>query len=111
MIVELMLAAALHTQPKPPTPEQARIYVQQRASRDGWAGRQWSCLRILIERESGWRANAQSPTSSASGLFQLLKMPANLGLAAQYERGRRYIRHRYISPCAALEHHYTHGWY
>ena len=111
MIAELLLTAALHTEPKPPTPLEARTYVAQRASRDGWAGRQWRCLDVLIKRESGWNASAQSPTSSASGLFQLLKLPKGLTVAQQYERGRRYILSRYSSPCRALEHSDRYGWY
>lgn len=111
MIAELTLAALLYTADKHPTPAESRTYVALRASRDGWQGRQWKCLDILVRNESGWRANAQSPTSSASGLFQLLKLPHGLTVAQQYERGRRYIRTRYRTPCRALEHWHEFGWY
>lgn len=93
-------------------PDVSRSYVRTRAINDkGWDGNQWSCLEVIIQRESEWKANASNPNSSAYGLFQMLKTPKKSSVKQQTNRGLRYIEHRYGNPCTALEHHYKKGWY
>ena len=87
-----------------------RTWVKHRASRNGWRGMQWRCIDALVYRESRWH-NSANATSSARGYFQLLKIPAATPLPKQYERFARYITNRYGTPCAALNHSTTNGWY
>jgi hypothetical protein len=70
---------------------------------------QWSCLETLWDHESGWRWNADNPTSSAYGIPQSLpgsKM-ASAGddwltnPVTQIAWGLDYISQVYGSPCAA----------
>lgn len=97
--------------PKALSPTSARTQIEYLATQDyGPTG--WACVDTLTHRESSWRPDAKAATSSARGLFQMLRMPPNLSPARQYERFRRYIDHRYDgSPCRALEHSYKHNWY
>jgi len=69
------------------------------------------CIDELINRESRWDNTANNPTSSAYGLFQMLKTPIGLPLEMQTERGIRYIKYRYDTPCKALQHHNKKNWY
>ncbi len=77
----------------------------------GWDGKQWVCINELIDRESKWSNIADNPKSSAYGLFQMLKTPIGLSVKEQTERGLRYIKHRYDTPCEALRHHDRRNWY
>ena len=69
--------------------------------------------------ESGWRWNAENPSSGAYGIPQALpgsKM-ASAGAdwqtnpATQIEWGLGYIRDVYGSPCGAWGFKQSHGWY
>lgn len=88
-----------------------RQIVRERASRSGWHGAQWRCLDAIIYRESRWNPRAANTHSSARGLFQMLKQDPALSVEEQTERGLRYVRERYGSPCDALRWHTSHGWY
>ena len=88
-----------------------RVVVRERASRSGWRGTQWRCLDAIIYRESRWNPRAANTHSSARGLFQMLKQDPALSVEEQTERGLRYVRERYGSPCEALRWHNAHGWY
>lgn len=81
------------------------------AKQFGWSGAEWDALSNLIQRESGWNATAQNPTSSAYGLFQFLDstrknygISRNAPLEAQIKAGLQYIKDRYGSPSKALAH-------
>jgi hypothetical protein len=74
----------------------------------GWTGAQWNALHALIMGESGFRPNAQNPTSTAYGLFQFLdstwstvggRKTSDPHLQTVY--GLRYIAQRYGTPAAA----------
>lgn len=94
------------------TPQSAKALAQLKVSRSGWhEGRQWQCLVTLWQRESGWRWKANNPTSSAQGIPQLLNLPADMKPADQIDRGIRYIKHRYGTPCKALKSSFDRGWY
>lgn len=72
----------------------------------GWAvGSQWASLVSLWNGESGWRSNAQNPTSTAYGIAQFLDTTwAGVGAtktssaAGQISAGLKYIKERYGSP-------------
>jgi hypothetical protein len=85
----------------------------------GFGSSQFTCLNTLWDRESHWRVNAKNHTSGAYGIPQALpgsKM-ATAGLdwktnaATQIRWGLGYIKQRYGSPCGALDHSNSVGWY
>jgi hypothetical protein len=84
----------------------------------GWSG-QFRCLDALWEHESGWRVDAENPSSGAYGIPQALpgqRMAAagpdwQSDAATQIRWGLRYIQALYRSPCAAWSHEEAVGWY
>lgn len=85
----------------------------------GFAADQFPCLDSLYASESGWRWNADNPTSSAYGIPQALpgsKM-ASAGAdwatnpVTQIRWGLGYIQDRYGTPCGAWAFKQGHGWY
>lgn len=91
--------------------------VRKVAEGFGWGdvnGNQWRSLNELIRRESSWNPNAANPSSSARGLFQKMTSvhgPLEGTVAGQANWGLNYIRSRYGSPQAAINHHDRRGWY
>lgn len=83
----------------------------------GFSVSQFSCLNSLYMSESGWRIDADNPTSSAYGIPQALTsgrdMPAGYFSSAevQIKWGLDYIRSSYGSPCNAWAFKSSHGWY
>lgn len=71
---------------------------------------QFACLRPLWARESGWRANANNPTSTAFGIAQRLD-ETSTDWRVQVDNGVAYIKGRYGSACAAESHEVRDGWY
>lgn len=78
---------------------------------------EFGCLDSLWTRESGWRVDADNPTSSAYGIPQALTETHDLAAdymtnpVTQIEWGLGYIRDRYGSPCGAWSHSESTGWY
>lgn len=80
---------------------------------------EYQCLTWVWERESGWRWNAQNPSSGAYGIPQAL--PASKLATAgsdwhenagtQITWGLNYINSRYSSPCGAKRFWQQHNWY
>jgi hypothetical protein len=54
------------------TPEQNKQLGKAMAAAVGWTGGEWSALLELWQNESGWRTNADNPSSSAYGIPQAL---------------------------------------
>ena len=87
--------------------------------RRGWSEGQWTCLDPLWTRESGWQVTATNPSSGAYGIPQALpaaKMAAagadwRTNPLTQIEWGLSYIASSYGSPCAALQHSSSYGYY
>lgn len=85
----------------------------------GFSSDQFSCLDSLWTRESGWRVDADNPSSSAYGIPQALpgsKMSTAgadwaTNPATQIRWGLGYIQSRYGSPCSAWGHSESHNWY
>ena len=85
----------------------------------GWAEDQFGCLESLWTKESGWRWNADNPTSDAYGIPQSLpgsKM-ASVGSdwatnpVTQIKWGLDYISARYGTPCSAWAKSRASNWY
>jgi phage-related protein len=84
----------------------------------GWSSH-WSALEALWNRESGWRWNADNPSSDAYGIPQALpgsKMKSagadwKTNPATQIRWGLGYIRSRYGTPTAANNFQRANNWY
>ena len=80
---------------------------------------QFACLVDLWNRESGWRWNAEEPTSGAYGIPQSLPASKMAMFGSDYltnprvqeEWGLWYIKSVYGTPCNADEHDIGEGWY
>jgi hypothetical protein len=85
----------------------------------GFGQDQFGCLDSLYTRESGWRVDADNPSSSAYGIPQALpgsKMSTagsdwETNPVTQIRWGLGYIEDRYGSPCGAWSHSESYGWY
>ena len=97
----------------------AQSIARSMLSSYGWSSSQFSCLDTMWTRESGWRVNAENPSSGAYGIPQALpgsKM-ASAGpnwqsdAATQIRWGLNYIASRYDSPCQAWALWQSQGWY
>ncbi len=93
--------------------------VQAIAGEYGWGnGEQWEALSWIIQKESGWRVDAQNPKSTAFSLFQFLDQTwKSYGCVKNNEVenvtrcGIKYIQKRYGSPIGAKAFHLKKGWY
>lgn len=87
--------------------------------RQGWSEGEWTCLDALWTRESHWDPTATNASSGAYGIPQSL--PASKMAAAgsdwrtnpltQIRWGLSYIAAAYGTPCAALAHSSSYGYY
>ncbi|MCI2239125.1 hypothetical protein MO973_31815 [Paenibacillus sp. TRM 82003] len=93
--------------------------ARQMAAERGWGEGQFSCLDSLWTKESGWKWNADNPTSSAYGIPQSLPGSKMATAGADWETnpvtqiawGLDYIDRSYGTPCAAWSHSQSHNWY
>ena len=82
------------------------------ADDEGWGEKEFTCLDSLWTRESGWRWDADNPTSDAYGIPQSLpgsKMASSgrdwrTNPLTQIKWGLKYISNRYGTPCSAWSH-------
>ena len=72
--------------------------------------KQYRCLEQLWHLESRWNPRADNPKSTAYGIPQLLKLKAK-DPYIQMDLGLKYIEHRYLTPCKALDYHKKTGHY
>ena len=80
---------------------------------------QFTCLVTVWNRESHWNHKAHNRSSGAHGIPQALpgsKMRSagadwKTNPVTQIKWGLGYIDRRYGSPCGALHHMNSHGWY
>jgi hypothetical protein len=83
----------------------------------GFGDSEFDCLDSLYESESGWRIDADNPSSSAYGipqaLTQLHALPADYMTSAesQIRWGLGYIQDTYGTPCNAWSFKSGNGWY
>jgi hypothetical protein len=80
--------------------------------------KQFVCLTRLIGKESAWKPEAQNPTSTASGIGQMLDSTvSSLGMkksdsaVAQLVATLSYISRRHVTPCGAWKHFQKNNWY
>ena len=87
--------------------------------REGGSEAEWNCLDELWGRESGWEPTISNSSSGAYGIPQALpawKM-ASAGAdwrtnpATQIKWGLSYIAEKYGTPCVALSHSNSYGYY
>lgn len=99
--------------------EDPRGIAQQMVSQRGWSDSEFQCLLTLWDRESHWNPYAANAWSGAYGIPQALpgsKM-ASAGAdwqtnpATQITWGLGYVAGRYGTPCGALGHSNSVGWY
>lgn len=87
--------------------------------RSGGDAGQWSCLDALWSRESGWSTYASNPSSGAYGIPQALPGDKMASFGADWRTnpitqirwGLSYIGQTYGTPCAALGHSQSYGYY
>jgi hypothetical protein len=77
---------------------------------------QWSSMRTLVMRESGFNPRARNASSGACGLGQALpcnKMPQGINTSVEGQAAWMldYIANRYGTPNNALAFHNAHNWY
>ncbi|MFC5182007.1 aggregation-promoting factor C-terminal-like domain-containing protein [Actinomadura harenae] len=95
-----------------------RAIAKRMVAKRGWSARQYTCLVRLWNRESHWNQKAGRP-SGAYGIPQALpgsKMRSagkdwRTNPETQIRWGLRYIKGRYGTPCRALGHSGSRGWY
>lgn len=102
-----------------PNPGSAQAVAHDMVMARGWGEDQFNCLVSLWNKESGWRVNAENPSSGAYGIPQALP-GSKMGSAGddwatnagtQIEWGLGYITDRYGSPCGAWAKSQADGWY
>jgi len=94
----------------------AQVYISKKYS---WNQGQFGCLVALWNRESHWNHAARNRNSGAYGIPQA--MPGNkmskfgadwqTNPVTQIKWGANYIARRYNTPCGALSHSNSTGWY
>jgi phage-related protein len=102
--------------------------VQGAASMPSWgwgSGPEWAALDWVIDHESGWNPKAENPTSTASGLPQMVDGTWNAykgtGVSATHASNAtvleqanallRYVKERYRDPLGAKAFWQAHHWY
>lgn len=96
----------------------AKAYISQKY---GWGAGQFSCLKVLWTKESGWKYWVSNPNGKYHGIPQTShhEWSKDGYTAGQYMNspaiqirvGARYIKSRYGSPCAAWSFWRGHHWY
>ena len=94
----------------------AQVYI---AKKYDWNQTQYGCLVSLWDRESHWRHTARNRGSGAYGIPQAMPGDKMSKFGADWQTnpitqikwGANYIEKRYNTPCGALEHSNSTGWY
>jgi len=78
----------------------------------GMSQKEVVCTLELVKKESNYNLHSTNSSSGAYGLFQLMRVDKKLSMKQQVDRFDRYLKHRYKdSPCLALSHLRSKGWY
>jgi hypothetical protein len=96
------------------SPEENKAYARSILS-----AADFSCTDQLAMRESGWSTTATNPSSGAYGVAQSLPAGKMASAGADWRTNGRtqvnwmisYMNERYGSPCNALAHSHSVGWY
>jgi hypothetical protein len=130
ILLAVFLQASITTEqasPEQASPEPAIVYEPRplldqvsakEIARELLNRRQFVCLTRLIGKESAWKPKAQNPTSTASGIGQMLDSTvSSLGMkksdsaVAQLVATLSYISRRHSTPCGAWNHFQKNRWY
>ena len=98
--------------PSAPTSVSGNVALgKQKAAAFGWTGKEWDALYQLWQHESGWKMNADNPTSSAYGIPQALeklhfkdpkaRAAYHNSAAVQIDWGLNYVKQSYRTPSNA----------
>jgi hypothetical protein len=87
--------------------------------RRGWSESEWNCLNALWTRESNWNTYATNSSSGAYGIPQALPATKMATAGADWRSnpvtqitwGLGYIATTYGTPCSALSHSSSTGYY
>lgn len=93
--------------------------LESAAAKAGWTGTQWTALYNVEMDEAGFNLGAVNSSSGAYGMAQFINGPseyAQYGGNATTAAGQavamvNYIKSRYGTPTAALQHERQFGWY
>jgi uncharacterized protein YabE (DUF348 family) len=110
------------TAPPPPInvdPASAQGIAKTLLAQRGMGDDQFACLVQLWDHESGWRVDAQNPSSGAYGIPQALPGSKMAAYGADWQTNPRtqilwgldYIQSRYGTPCQAWADWQAQGWY
>ena len=113
---------ALHAEPAVPMYKQQNLMQAdaKAVAQELLTPQQYKCFTQLIGKERAWNPKAKNPTSSASGVGQLLKGTyRNLGMrhsdeaVPQMVASLAYIGRKYgaAGPCGAWKHWKVKKWY
>jgi hypothetical protein len=99
--------------------EDPREIAKALLSEFGYSQDEFGCLDSLYMSESGWRVDADNPSSSAYGIPQALPGSKMASAGSDWETnpvtqirwGLGYIQDRYGSPCGAWGFKQGHNWY
>ncbi|WP_018142441.1 aggregation-promoting factor C-terminal-like domain-containing protein [Alloscardovia criceti] len=104
------------------SPEDARAYAKSIMPAYGWddtESGEFGCLVWVWNHESGWRWDADNPSSDAYGIPQALPGKKMSTIASDWRDnaatqiiwGMKYIKDRYKSPCGAKQFWLHNNWY
>ncbi|MEJ6547997.1 tape measure protein [Corynebacterium sp. USCH3] len=95
--------------------------IAQRVFADrGWTGDQWNATDWIVDKESGWKIDAENPSSGAFGWFQLNPSSGtlqkylpdrSLDPEKQANAGANYIGDTYADPLDAQRFWRANNWY
>ncbi|MGK5552196.1 transglycosylase SLT domain-containing protein [Actinomadura kijaniata] len=117
--VQVAAVTAKAKKKKPSRAARNKAIAKKMVAKRGWSNRQYKCLVKLWNKESGWNHKARNRSSGAYGIPQALpgrKMRSagkdwRTNPETQIKWGLRYIKGRYKTPCGALGHFHSRGWY
>jgi hypothetical protein len=112
-------ASRTTTTTRAPLTSDPRAIAHAMLLRQGYGEGEWTCLEALWARESSWSVTAANASSGAYGIPQALpgEKMATFGAdwhtnpITQISWGLWYIRASYGSPCGALSHEDSYGYY
>ena len=110
----MVLTEPIHTPTSRTSRYAPRDFARTLLATQGYGSGQYRCLSRLWQRESRWRVNAHNKRSGAYGIPQRIDgygKPFMDDYRGQIVWGLNYIKSRYGTPCAALQHHLKRGWY
>lgn len=102
---------AVQTKATPKEKYQNKVMAMRYAKAGwGWDRTQRRCAYSLFMKESRFDHLADNPRSTAFGIGQVLKEKSKHP-DIQILNAYKYIKHRYDTPCRALNHHNRKNWY